>query len=66
MKDVMDPPFPEVPSDINIEGLRAHLGEDAGAVLVRTPGDDTLDILTRSDLIAALATSDALRSGSNL
>lgn len=66
VKDVMDPPFPEVPSDINIEGLRAHLGEDAGAVLVRTPGDDTLDILTRSDLIAALATSDALRVGSNL
>jgi cystathionine beta-synthase len=61
--DVMEAPFPIVEADISVGGLRAHLGEDISAVLVRTPGDDTLHILTRSDLIAALAAAEAHRNG---
>jgi cystathionine beta-synthase len=61
--NVMEEPFPIVESDISVGGLRAHLGEDISAVLVRTPGDDTLHILTRSDLIAALAAAEAQRNG---
>lgn len=62
--EVMDEPLPEVKADISVEGLRATLGEDTQAVLVRTPGAEALAILTRSDLIAALAASAARRNGS--
>jgi len=63
VSEVMEDPFPVVEADISVEGLRAYLGADTPAVLVRTPGHDALRILTRSDLIAALAASDARRNG---
>jgi cystathionine beta-synthase len=63
VSEAMDAPFPIVEADISVEGLRAHLGADTPAVLVRTPGDGPLHILTRSDLIAALAASGARRNG---
>ena len=59
----MGEPFPIVEADISVEGLCAHLSSDTPAVLVRTPGQEELRILTRSDLIAALAATDARRNG---
>lgn len=52
--EVMAPPLPIVEADIGVEGLSAHLDGAAGAVLVRGE-DDAYHIVTRSDLIAALA-----------
>jgi cystathionine beta-synthase len=60
---VMGDVFPVVDVDISVEGLRDHLGTAKPAVLVRTPGQEHLQILTRSDLIAALTTADARRNG---
>jgi cystathionine beta-synthase len=60
---IMGAPFPVVDSGISVEGLRDHLGAETQAVLVRTPGVEVLHILTRSDLIAALAAMGARRNG---
>jgi cystathionine beta-synthase len=61
---VMEEPFPIVEGDIGVGGLRTYLGEDTPAELVRIPGEAALHILTRSDLIAALAAAEAHRNGS--
>lgn len=54
--DVMGEPMPVVSSDSSIEELSERLGRKPGAVLV--PGvDGSFRIITKSDLIAALATS---------
>ena len=47
----------DVLSSANLDDLTATLDGEAGAVLVRADGDDpaAFDILTRSDLISALA-----------
>ncbi|MEM1055058.1 MAG: pyridoxal-phosphate dependent enzyme [Bacteroidota bacterium] len=50
---VMGAPFPVVEADVSLAGLSSHL--EAGAVLVRAMSDGVPHILTRSDLIAALA-----------
>ena len=52
--DVMAPPLPTVEADIDVEGLSAYLGREAGAVLVKGT-DNAYHIVTRSDLIAVLA-----------
>ena len=53
--EVMGEPFPVVEADVSIAGLSAHLDSGVGAVLVRATGDGEPHILTRADLIAALA-----------
>jgi cystathionine beta-synthase len=58
--DVMAPPLPVVEPDIGVEGLSAHLEGETGAVLVKGT-DNAFHIVTRSDLIAALA--GAARNG---
>lgn len=55
VSEVMGEPFPVVEADISIAGLSTHLEAGAGAVLVRATSDGEPRILTRSDLIAALA-----------
>ena len=55
VKDVMAAPFPIVEADITVEGLSAYLDNEAGAVLVKAGETNQFHIVTRSDLIAALA-----------
>ncbi|OZC02719.1 pyridoxal-phosphate dependent enzyme [Rubricoccus marinus] len=52
---VMGEPFPVVEADVSVAGLSAHLENGMGAVLVRATTSGEAHILTRSDLIAALA-----------
>ena len=60
---IMSDPFPIVPRTLHLDYLSAYLEQGAGAVLVE-PGDDgEYEILTKSDLISALA--GAGRSGSS-
>ena len=55
---VMAEPIPVVPSSIGMEHLSSYLGQDPGAVLVK--GDDgAFHIITKSDLIGALAGAGA-------
>ena len=53
----MGAPLPIVEAGVHLDDLTATLDGEAGAVLVRAEGDDpaAFDILTRSDLISALA-----------
>ena len=51
--EVMDPPFPVVPASLHLDHLTAYLDGGAGAVLVHD--GDGYGILTRADLISALA-----------
>ncbi|MEM1043049.1 MAG: pyridoxal-phosphate dependent enzyme [Bacteroidota bacterium] len=53
--EVMEAPLPTVAAHVSVEDLSAALNAAPGAVLVHTPGADRLDIITRSDLISALA-----------
>ena len=54
VSDAMGAPFPVVEADAGVAGLAAQL-EGGGAVLVRATADGEPHILTRADLIAALA-----------
>jgi len=60
--EVMAPPLPIVEADIHVEGLSAYLDGEAGAVLVKG-ADNAYHIVTRSDLIAALAGAARARNG---
>ncbi len=53
--DVMEDPLPTVAANVSVEELSVALDAAPGAVLVHAPGADHLDIITRSDLISALA-----------
>jgi cystathionine beta-synthase len=53
VRDVMGEPFPVVPASLHLDHLTAYLEQGAGAVLVHE--EDGYGILTRSDLISALA-----------
>ena len=57
VREVMGAPLPIVEAGVHLDDLTATLDGEAGAVLVRAEGDDpaAFDILTRSDLISALA-----------
>lgn len=53
-RDAMGEPFPVVPASLHLDHLTAYLEQGPGAVLVS--GDDgTYGILTRADLISAIA-----------
>ena len=52
---IMSDPLPIVPDNLQIEDLTAELDQGVGAVLVKDEENDTFQILTRSDLISALA-----------
>lgn len=55
VRTIMGTPFPVVPSSLHLEHLSAYLEQDAGAVLVDHGPDNGYSVLTKSDLISALA-----------
>jgi len=55
VRKIMGTPFPVVPASLHLEHLSAYLEQDAGAVLVDHGPDDGYTVLTKSDLISALA-----------
>jgi cystathionine beta-synthase len=55
VRTIMGDPFPVVPDSLHLEHLSAYLEQDAGAVLVDHGPEDGYSVLTKSDLISALA-----------
>ena len=55
VQSIMGTPFPVVPASLHLEHLSAYLEQDAGAVLVDHGPEDGYSVLTKSDLISALA-----------
>ena len=55
VREVMDKPFPIVSPELNLDGLSAYLEDGPGAVLVASDTPGEFDIITKSDLISALA-----------
>lgn len=55
VSEFMLQPFPIVEADITIEGLSSYLENETGAVLVKAGKKNELHVVTRSDLISALA-----------
>ncbi len=55
VRSIMGDPFPVVPESMHLEHLSAYLEQDAGAVLVDRGPDSDYSVLTKSDLISALA-----------
>lgn len=53
--EMMGEPFPVVPSSLHIEHLSGYLDQATGAVLVHRKDDNMYEIITKSDLISALA-----------
>ena len=53
--EVMRAPFPIVPRSLPLDQLSAYLEQGAGAVLVEPDTDGSYQIITKSDLISALA-----------
>jgi cystathionine beta-synthase len=62
VRAVMSEPFPIVPRSIHLDSLSAYLEQGSGAVLVEPGAGGGYQIITKSDLISALA--GAGRSGS--
>ena len=61
--EVMGKPFPMVPRSLHLEHLSAYLEQGTGAVLVEAATDGHYQIITRSDLISALANASRNNSG---
>jgi cystathionine beta-synthase len=57
VRDVMGKPFPVVDGETPVRDIAGLLHENRAAVLVRHQGDAGYEILTRTDLITALARS---------
>lgn len=57
VREIMGDPFPVVPRSLHLEHLSAYLEQGAGAVLVEPEDDQKFQIITKSDLISALALS---------
>jgi cystathionine beta-synthase len=57
VRSVMGAPFPIVPHTLHLEHLSAYLEQGTGAVLVHPPEGEGYDIITKTDLIAALASA---------
>ncbi len=55
VREVMGKPFPIVPRTLHLEHLSAYLEEGVGAVLVEPEDGKSYQIITKSDLIGALA-----------
>ena len=54
---MMGEPFPVVRSSLHIEDLSSYLDKATGAVLVQRAEDESYEIITKSDLIRALASA---------
>ena len=55
IRSVMSAPFPIVPASMKLEHLSRYLEQGTGAVLVQQEAQQGYEIITRSDLISALA-----------
>lgn len=55
VREVMQAPFPIVPRSLHLDHLSAYLEQGAGAVLVEMGAGEHYTIITKSDLISALA-----------
>mgnify|MGYP006280477577 CR=1 FL=1 len=55
VQTIMGDPLPVVPQSLHLEHLSAYLEQDAGAVLVDLGPDKGYSVITKSDLISALA-----------
>ena len=55
VRSVMGEPLPVVPHSLHLDHLSAYLEREAGAVLVDTDQDHNFAVITKSDLISALA-----------
>ena len=55
VRTIMGEPLPVVPSSLHLEHLSSYLERDAGAVLVDHGPESGYSVLTKSDLISALA-----------
>ena len=56
VEHIMGDPFPIVPRSLHIEHLSAYLEQASGAVLVYREEANSYEVITKSDLISALAT----------
>ena len=63
VKDIMDAPFPIVSSSLPIDQLSGYLERSNSAVLVKREASGEYDIITKTDLIRALAASGGVQSG---
>jgi cystathionine beta-synthase len=63
VRSIMGDPLPVVPRSLHLEHLSGYLERDAGAVLVDTDQHANYAVITKSDLISALARLG--RNGSN-
>lgn len=55
VRDVMRDPFPIVPRSLHLDHLSSYLEQGSGAVLVEPVSGHAYEIITKSDLISALA-----------
>jgi len=55
VRTIMGEPLPVVPASLHLEHLSGYLERDAGAVLVNHGPESGYSVLTKSDLISALA-----------
>ena len=65
VKEMMGDPFPVVADSLEIDELTAQLDQASGAVLVRDMDNNGFQIITRSDLISALASLGRTASTEN-
>lgn len=63
VRTIMGDPLPVVPQSLHLEHLSAYLEQDAGAVLVDLDDEGEYAVITKSDLISALARIE--RNGNN-
>jgi cystathionine beta-synthase len=57
VREVMQDQFPIVPRSLHLDHLSTYLEQGAGAVLVEPEAGKTYEIITKSDLISALASA---------
>ncbi len=65
VREIMHEPFPVVPRSLDLDHLSTYLEQGAGAVLVETEVGHSYQIITKSDLISALAGAGRNGNGFN-
>ncbi|MFQ5569235.1 MAG: cystathionine beta-synthase [Rhodothermales bacterium] len=65
VREIMSEPFPIVPRSLHLDHLSTYLEQGAGAVLVEPDAEHPYQIITKSDLISALAGAGRSSNGLN-
>ncbi len=65
VRTIMGDPLPVVPRSLHLDHLSSYLEQDAGAVLVDADADGQYTVITKSDLISALARVGPNGNGTN-